>query len=142
MDSFQHLHHCPPALPRFEVRNFLLRHLYVAISVHSNIIYAFLESSSFNFQQRLSRVVRAINQILFHHRLLTNRVWNSHLIITNDDPEIMRQCPEDICVKLVSVLEDKSEDSLRHVNCIFVHISHNSLYYKCFSGYGKLYFLT
>ena len=77
---------------------------------------------------------------LFHHRLLTNCVWHRHLITTNDDPEIMHQCPINICVKIVSVLEDKSEDSLRHVNCIFIHISHNSQYYICFSGYGKLYF--
>ena len=77
---------------------------------------------------------------LFHHALLTNRVRHCHLITTNDDPEIMRQCPINIGVKLVSILEDKSEDSLRHVDCIFVHISHNSQYYICFSRYGKLYF--
>jgi len=76
---------------------------------------------------------------LFHHILLPNRIWHCHIITTNDDPEIMRQRPINVRVKLVSILEDKSEDSLRHVNCIFIHISHNSQYYICFSGYGKLF---
>jgi len=51
----------------------------------------------------------------------------------------MRQRPVNVRVKLVSILEDKSEDSLRHVYCIFIHISHNSQYYSNFLAIRQAY---
>jgi len=76
---------------------------------------------------------------LLHHSLFASCVWHRQLVTTNDDPEIVRQRPINVRVKLVSILEDESEDSLRHFN-FMIHISHNKQYYKCFSGNGKLYF--
>ena len=83
--------------------------------------------------------VGPISHQLFHQLHLIGRVWHRQLVTTNDDPEIVRQRPINVRVKLVSILEDESEDPLRHFHSM-VHISHNSLYYKCFSGNGKPYF--
>ena len=58
--------------------------------------------------------------------LFISRVWHRHVIITNVHPEIMHQCPVDIGINLVSVLENESEDPFRYL-VLSSYLTHNNI---------------